>query len=282
MKPAPFRYESPRSVSEAVALLGSEGHGARLLAGGQSLVPLLVRRVERPTLLIDINRIESLERIEVLPSCLQMGALVRQQEGIESSLVRTEVPGVAAALAWVANPVVRNRGSIVGNLVVNGPGAELPAVALALGAAFVLQGPEGEQVVPARGLLGPGMRIPRNVLVTHVRWPRRPARVGFYEVARRHGHAPVVSALVSMTDTECRVGVSGVCAGGLACASVAGLIATAYPRIPSLPDIASALQADLEAPLYSDACSGARYRLEVAPVVIERALRMIADGALAG
>src|ERR1700728_3728907 len=198
MKPAPFRYARPGSVAEAVGLLAVHGTAARLLAGGQSLMPLLARRIERPSLVIDINRIAGLDEIEISPTRIRMGALVRQEQALRSPVVRQEVAGLAAALAWVANPVVRQRGTVIGNLVTNSPGAELPAVALALGAEFAVRHADGEEIVPAAALLGPQQGVPLHAMITHVLWPRRPAGAGFYEVARRDGHAPVVSALVTL------------------------------------------------------------------------------------
>lgn len=277
MKPAPLRYTRPRSTAEAVGLLAAEQDGARLLAGGQTLMPLLARRLERPSLLIDINRIAGLDQIETLPTHIRMGALVRQEQALRSPLVRKEVPGVSAALPWVANPVVRKRGTVVGNLVTNSPGAELPAVAVALGAEFVVRYVDREETVPAAALLGPRQRVPRDAMVTHVIWPRRPALVGFYEVARRHGHTPVVSSMVSLSEGDCRVALSGVCITGLSCPTMAQVIAHRYPGVPETNALAAALRDDLSGPMCSDAFSSAHYRLEVAPVVSQRATRLMAQ-----
>jgi carbon-monoxide dehydrogenase medium subunit len=276
MKPAPFQYARAGSVGEAVSLLGTQVTAARLLAGGQSLMPLLLRRLERPALLIDINRIPGLDRIEALPLHIQMGALVRQEQARRSVLVREEVPGLAAALGWVANPVIRQRGTVIGNLVTNAPGSELPAVALALQAQFVVRSAQGEEVRSAHDLLAADQGLPPHLMVTHVLWPRRPARAAFYEVARRDGHTPVVSALVTLTGTDCRVALSGVAATGLSCASVAQRIARRFPQVPEVAEIAAALGEDLKEPLHADAWTGARYRLEVAPVVIRRAAERMA------
>jgi len=276
MKPVPFRYARPTSVDEAVGLLAAHGAAARLLAGGQSLMPLLVRRLERPELVVDINRIAGLDEIEIQPTHIRMGALVRQEQALRSAIIAQGVPGVAAALAWVANPVVRQRGTVIGNLVTNTPGAELPAVALALAAQFTVRYAGGEEVLPAEALLGPRPRMPPHAMVTHVLWPRRPARAGFYEVARRDGHAPVVSALVTLSGADCRVALSGVCSTGLSCPSMARMIAQQFPRVPGTGDLARALRDDLTGPLYADGYSSARYRLEVAPVVSQRATRLMA------
>jgi aerobic carbon-monoxide dehydrogenase medium subunit len=276
VKPAPFRYARPGSTAEAVGLLATEAKGARLLAGGQSLMPLLSRRLERPSLVIDINRLAGLDQIEIRETHIRMGALVRQEQALRSAIVRKEAPGVSAALAWVANPVVRQRGTVVGNLVTNSPGAELPAVALALGAEFVVRYVDREETVPAASLIGPQKPVPANAMVTHVIWPRRPGYVGFYEVARRDGHAPVVSSMVTLSDGECRVALSGVCMTGLSCPTMARMIARQFPNVPEAADFASALLDDLTGPVYSDAYSSARYRLDVAAVVSQRATQLMA------
>ncbi len=242
-------------------------------------MPLLSRRIERPELVIDINRIAGLDQIELLPMHVRMGALVRQEQALRSALVREECAGVAEALAWVANPVVRRRGAVVGNLVTNSPGAELPAVALALGAEFVLRYPESEATVPATALLGADKAFPANAMVTHVLWPRRAAHVGFYEVARRDGHAPVVSSMVTLNGFDCRVAVSGVCRNGLSCPTMARVIAQQFPYTPEPHALALALRSDLSGPVYGDAYSSARYRLDVAPVVSHRAARMMIHAA---
>ncbi len=281
MKPAPFAYARPDSVTEATSLLALHGAGATLLAGGQSLMPLLTRRLTRPELVIDINRIAGLDTIEILPTHIRMGALVRQERALRSASVRECIAGVAEALAWVANPVVRQRGTVVGNLVTNTPGAELPAVALALGAEFVLRSQNAEETVPALFLLGAGKTVPPDAMVTHVLWPRRAGPAGFYEVARRDGHAPVVSALVAMSDGDCRVAVSGVCATGLSCPATARIITQQFPRPPHTSDLARALQDDLTGPVYGDAFSSAHYRLDVAPQVIRRAADLMARQAAA-
>lgn len=275
MKPAPFRYARPADVTEAVGLLSAEQKGARLLAGGQTLMPLLTRRLERPSLVIDINRIPGLDVIDVLQTHIRMGALVRQEQALRSALIQKEAPGVSAALAWVANPVVRQRGTVIGNLVTNSPGAELPAVALALDAQFVVRYVDREETVSAASMLGPRKRVPAAAMVTHVIWPRRPARVGFYEVARREGHAPVVSAMVTLSGGDCRVALSGVCATGLSCPTMARMIARQFPNIPEAGDLARALRVDLTGPVHADSYSSAQYRLDVAPVVSQRATRLM-------
>lgn len=264
MTPAAFDYVRADSVAAAVALLRP---GAQLLAGGQSFVPLLVRRAVRPELVIDINRIPGLAEIDVLPEAIRMGALVRLEQARCSDVVRAEVAVLAAALGWVANPVIRRRGTVVGNLVMNAPGAELPAVAVALGAEFLIHTRDGNIVkIPAH------RAVPAGAMVTHVLWPRRTGAGGFYEVSRRDGHGGVVGAAVSLGAAEVHVGLSGICAPGLAAHAVAGLIAAALPGLPNPRELAAALHADVAGrPVYGDAQAAAQYRLAVAPEVIRRA-----------
>jgi carbon-monoxide dehydrogenase medium subunit len=266
-------------VDEAVALLADHGADARVLAGGQSLIALLVQRAVRPRLVIDINRVPDLDRIEIRPDHIRMGALVRQEQALRSSVVRDEVCGLRQALEWVASPVIRERGTVVGNLVANAPGSELPAVAIALGARFVIREHTREYVAAAAELIGPRGRLAADGLVTHVLWPRFSGHGGFYEVARRDGHAPVVGALVCLRQGDCRVGLCGVAAAPLACPTVARAILLRLPAAPCLGEIDQLLEQDLDLPLFGNAFVGADYRREVAPVVIQRAALAAAGNA---
>jgi carbon-monoxide dehydrogenase medium subunit len=280
--PAAFRYARPDSVADAIALLRERHGDARILAGGQSLVPLLAQRIVRTGLVIDINRIAELDQLVQEHDHIRMGALVRQEAARTSPMVRTEVPGLSEALDWVANPVIRERGTVVGNLVANTPGSELPAVALALGARFVIRDSGGERLVPAAGVLGAGRRLAPDALVTHVLWPRNPGRGGFYEVARRDGHAPVVGAMISMGADRCRVGLCGVAAVGLTCPTVAEAISHRFPAAPGTQEIDRLLERDLGAvaadTAFGTAFAGAEYRRRVAPVVIQRAIAAAGAG----
>jgi carbon-monoxide dehydrogenase medium subunit len=272
LTPSAFRYARPGSLDDAVALLGDHEADARVLAGGQSLIPLLVQRAVRPDLVIDINHIPALDRIEIGPDHIHMGALVRQEQARLSEVIRAEVPGLSEALDWVASPVIRERGTVVGNLVANAPGAELPAVAIALGARFAVRDRAGERLVAAADLLGAGCRLAADALVTHVLWPRLPGLGGFYEVARRDGHAPVVGAMVTLSQKNCRVGLCGVAAIGIACPTVARAILIRFPTAPFLSEIDQLLERDLDEPVFGNAFVSGDYRREVAPVVIQRAI----------
>jgi carbon-monoxide dehydrogenase medium subunit len=268
-------------LEEASSLLCEHGAQARILAGGQSLIPLLAQRALRPRLVIDINRIPGLSEIEVESDFIRMGALVRQEQARVHPVVRVDLGGLSAALGWVASAGIRERGTVVGNLVNNAPGSELPCVAIALGARFTIRDQDGAREVSAASVLGAGAVLPADTLVTHVHWPRAPGRAAFYEVARRHGHAPVVGALVSIGRHGCRVGLCGVGVVGLACPAVARAIFTTLPGVPGAGELAAALALDLGpgVPLLSTAFVGAAYRREVAPVVIQRAAAAAARAA---
>ena len=139
MKPPKFEYFAPTTLSEATALLDQYGDDAKVLAGGQSLMPLLNMRLVRPEVVVDINRISQLEYISVAPSGgLTIGALTRQREVERSSSVQERIPLLATALPFIGHVPIRNRGTVGDSMVHGDPAAELPAVSIALGAEFVL------------------------------------------------------------------------------------------------------------------------------------------------
>lgn len=149
MKPAPFSFVAPETLAGVVQALATHGEDARILAGGQSLVPLMNLRLARPEVLVSINRCHELDYIRVSDDRLVVGALVRQIDAETSPLVRAECPLLAKALPHVGLPATRNRGTVCGSLAHGDPLAELPAVALALEAELVLTSAAGERRVPA-------------------------------------------------------------------------------------------------------------------------------------
>ncbi len=129
MKPAPFDYYAPTSVGEACSLLARYGSDAKLLAGGQSLVPLLSLRLAQPTVLIDLNGVPELAYIHADDGGVAIGAMTRQRTVEHSSVVREQCPILPAAVEWIGHPQIRNRGTIGGSLVHSDPASELPALA---------------------------------------------------------------------------------------------------------------------------------------------------------
>lgn len=194
MKPAPFAYKKARSVEEAVRLLGTQD--ARLLAGGQSLIATLNMRLSAPSLLIDINGIGGLDGIALKDGALEIGALVRHTQAERSDTVAKHAPLIARALPQIGHPAIRNRGTLGGSVAFADPAAELPACLLALDGEIEASGPQGKRTIKAadffRGLFETAL-APDEVL-TAIRVPAagKDTRVGFAELARRHGDYAMV------------------------------------------------------------------------------------------
>ena len=196
MKAPRFAYARPASVAEALALLEKHKDDARVLAGGQSLVPMLNFRVAAPKVLVDINRIAGLAGIKVTKSHVRIGALTRHVELERSPEIAKHLPLVAAAMPHVAHPAIRNRGTIGGSLAQADPASELPACMLALDATIVVRGPGGERRIVAEqfftGIYETRL-APQDLLVAiEVPVARKSAAHFFQEFARRHGDYAIV------------------------------------------------------------------------------------------
>jgi len=212
MKPAPFEYQAPASLEAALDALARHGGDAKLLAGGQSLIPVMNFRLAEPALLIDINKLAELDFIRRdEEGHLRIGAMVRQRRLERDPLVAGMAPLLHEAVPFIAHPQIRNRGTFGGSLAHADPAAELPALAVALGARFRLQRAGGDRWVAAEdffaGLFATALE-PDEMLV-EAAIPPSPARSGwaFLEVARRHGdYAQVgVAARVTLDDSgRCR------------------------------------------------------------------------------
>jgi len=196
MKPARFRYERPESLEQALALLAGAGENASLLAGGQSLMAMMNMRLARPEVVIDINRLPDLDRIERQGDVVSIGALARQAALARSELVARHLPLLAEALSEIAHPAIRNRGTLGGSLALADPAAELPAVAVALGAEIELAGIDGRRRVPAqdfyRGLYDTARRPDEMLLAAHFPVQAASEASLFAEFSRRHGDFAVV------------------------------------------------------------------------------------------
>ena len=195
MKPAPFAYKKARTLDEAVALIG-EHADARLLAGGQSLIATLNMRLSAPSLLIDINGLPGLDRIEAKDDTVTIGALTRHVQAERSVAVARHAPLIAKAVPHIAHPAIRNRGTIGGSIAFADPAAELPACLLALGGEVEVQGPNGARRIKADDFfkdLYETALAPGEVLTgIRVAAATAGARAGFAELARRHGDYAIV------------------------------------------------------------------------------------------
>ncbi len=212
MKPAPFAYEAPETLPAALVSLARYGDEAKVLAGGQSLIPVLNFRLAQPARLIDLNRIDGLSYVRRgADGGLSIGAMTRQRELERSPLVRQVAPLLAEAVPWIAHPQIRNRGTVGGSLAHADPAAELPALAVALDARFRLVKEGGERWVAARDFytgLFATLLEPGELMVEIAIPPAAPSTgFSFLEVARRHGDYAQVGLAASVTldaDGRCR------------------------------------------------------------------------------
>lgn len=269
MKPAPFAYARPESVEAAVAALAADP-GAKVLAGGQSLVPLLSMRLAAPSTLVDINGVPGLDEITVSDEGVRVGALARHSDVLASDDVRRVQPLVALALSHVAHATIRNRGTTVGSLVHADAAAEMPAVLTLLGGSVDVTGPGGTRTIPASELyVGPlETSLAHDEIATSAWFPALApgGRVAFEEVARRHGDYALVgvaavavddtvrAAYVSVSETPVVVELSGVPA------AEAGEVA--LQQLDPADDIHAT----------------ADYRAQLVRVLTERVVRAVTDG----
>jgi carbon-monoxide dehydrogenase medium subunit len=220
MKPPPFDYHDPRTVDDAVGLLGRLDN-AKLLAGGQSMMPMLNMRFVQPDHIIDLNRVEGLSYIREQNGTLEIGAMTRQREIEFSDLVKRRCPLMHAAIQHVGHRQTRNRGTIGGSLCHLDPSAELVSVAAATDATVTVQGPNGTRTIEFAAFpvafMTPAIEL--NELVTAVTipcWPEGHA-YGFVEFSRRHGDFAIVSAAALLTeDASGKITRASVILGGLA------------------------------------------------------------------
>ncbi|WP_426566908.1 FAD binding domain-containing protein [Angustibacter sp. McL0619] len=191
MKPAPFTYHRPAGLDEALDVLAQVGADGKVLAGGQSLLPLLSMRLASPAHLVDINRVPGLDVVEVTPDVVRVGALVRHSDLLHHSGARTAQPMLGRALEHVAHATIRNRGTTVGSICHADPAAEMPAVTVLLGGTLVARSIQGERRIPAEELFaGPLESTLRpDELAVAMEWPVVvPGELSaVVEVSRRHG-----------------------------------------------------------------------------------------------
>lgn len=221
MKPPAFAYHDPKSIDDALALLGKLDN-ARLIAGGQSLMPMLNMRLSFPDHLIDLNRIDALSGITLNGDALQVGAMTRQRALEDNPLIARHCPLMAEALTFIGHRQTRNRGTIGGSLCNLDPAAELVAVCAAHDATLEIAAFEGRRMLPMAdfplGFLTPAL-APDELLAT-IHLPLWPAGHGacFTEFARRHGDYAIVSAAVLLTGEGERVTRASITLGGIGAA----------------------------------------------------------------
>ena len=286
MKLPQFDYEAPRTVSEAVELLAEHQDEASVLAGGQSLIPLLALRLARPAVLVDINGIAELSGVSATDGWVAIGAMTREYVAEKSGTVAGAVPLLAAALPLIGHEAIRSRGTIGGSLAHADPAAELPAVARALEAEFVVRSQAGERVIQAadwfEGYLTTS-RHPDELLVT-VRFPAAAPGTGvsFQEVARRHGDYAIAGLAASLTlsggaISDARLAFAGLSDVPVRAASAEDLLAGEGPSAELFDEAARRATEDIDPP--ADLHGSSDYRKKVAAALVRRGLRAAACNA---
>jgi len=280
VKPAPFEYVRPGSLAEVCALLAADEE-ARVIAGGQTLVPMMAMRLARPTKLVDILRLPGLAGIREDGEAIMIGATTRQAAAERSALVAEKLPLLARALPWIGHPPTRSRGTVGGSLAHGDPAAEIPLVASTLSADLVVQDKTGSSALSADDFfLGPMVTaIPPGACLTAVRlpvWSGKRIGVGFHEVnARRSDFAFVAAAAQVALDDDgrclrCAVGVGGIVDHPLRLDAAAKAFIGTLLADGEITDAVRAETATLEA--MSDLHASANYRRRVAAALAKRAL----------
>ena len=280
MKPPRFDYLLPRTLDEALGLLAQHGDEAKVLAGGQSLVPLLNFRLVRPTYLVDLNDIPGLDGIRAEDGRLTIGAMTRQRAAETSPVVRERCPLLAEAMPQIGHVQIRNRGTVGGSLAHADPAGELPAVVAALDGELVLRSRRGERrLAPQEFFVGylTTAAAPDELLV-EARVPVTPPRTGtaFLEVSRRHGDFALVGVAATVTVdaggvcTGCAIALTGVGPTPVVARDAVRALVGVKPTADAYTEVgrrvASALTPD------SDLHASADYRKHLAGVLTRRAL----------
>jgi len=286
MKLPPVEYEAPTTLADAADLLAEHQDEASVLAGGQSLIPLLALRLARPAVLVDINRVTELSGIARVNGSLAIGAMTREYVAEESAAVAEAVPLLAAALPLIGHEAIRSRGTIGGSLAHADPAAELPAVARALDAELVVRSASETRVIAAadwfEGYLATSRR-PDEILA-EVRFPAAGPGTGvaFLEVARRHGDFAIVGLAVSLTlaggvISDARLSFAGVSDVPVRVAEAEDLLAGERPSAELFAEAARVATAGLDPP--ADLNGSPEYRKQVAAALVRRGLQAAADNA---
>jgi len=282
MKPPRFEYAAPHKTDEAVALLAQHGDRAKVLAGGQSLVPLLNFRLARPEVLVDVNRVAELAYVRPLDSGVAIGALTRQHTVERADVIRARLPIVAEACRLIGHLPIRHRGTIGGSLAHADPASELPAVMVALEAELTASRRDGRRTLAAEqfftGMLTTALAP--DELLTEVRVPGLPPRTGgaFVEVARRAGDFAIVgiAALVTLDDagrvTRARLALCGAGPTPIRAREAERVLVGERPEGRALDEAAEKIAAATDPP--SDIHASAAFRKKLARHVGRQAIEL--------
>lgn len=287
MKPVPFDYARPATLAEACRILADDAD-ALILAGGQTLIPMLAMRLARPTRLVDISRIDGLAGIDIGPDTVTIGAMARQAALERSRPLADALPLVAAMLPWIGHAPTRTRGTIGGSVANADPAAELPLALVTLDGAIDIAGADTQRTVAARDFfLGPMMTAlePGECIValSLPRWSAPRTGIGFHEVANRRSDFAMVAAAAQVTldaqgtCTACTIGIGGVTGTPLALTDAAAALVSGSLADADISTTARAAVAGLDA--MSDPHASAAYRKRAAADLITKALVDARDSA---
>jgi carbon-monoxide dehydrogenase medium subunit len=278
MKAAPFGYHVPESVDEAVSLLG-ELEDAKVLGGGQSLIPMLALRLSRPEHLIDINRIPELAEVRRDNGSLVVGATTRHVSLMHDPLIADTVPLLAKAAPYIGHFQIRNRGTVGGSTAHADSSAELPCVARALDAEFEVRGPNGTRMIPAEEFFVTTFvtTLAADEMVVAVRFPVWAPGAGFAvaEIARRHGDFALAGAVVGVEIDDGHISKAAISLIGMGSIPLRGepaereLIGAAVDGL-DLDEIGRLAVSETDPP--ADVHAGSRYRTKVGATMVGRAL----------
>jgi carbon-monoxide dehydrogenase medium subunit len=280
MKPPRFDYHAPHSIDEAVELLARYGGDAKVLAGGQSLMPMLNFRLARPAALVDINRIPELAYVREADGAVAFGAMTRQRTIEFSPLVAHRLPLLHEATRWVGHLPIRSRGTIGGSIAHADPSAEYPAVLTALEGEVVAQGPRGRRTLEPRELFETYLttRLAPDELLVEVRLPVTPTGAGtaFEEFARRHGDFAIVGIAAMVVRDGARCTAARLASAGTGSVPVRLRAAEEILERDGLGDAAVEAAAARAAELVdpdADVHASAEYRRHLTRVLTARAIR---------
>jgi len=280
VKPAPFDYVAPTTLDEALEILVERGDEAKVLAGGQSLVPLLNMRLARPALLVDLNRLPGLDYVRIDNGGIAIGALARQRAIERSEVARSRAPLLVAATGYIGHPAIRNRGTVGGSLAHGDPVSELPCVATALDARLIATSRSGDREIPAADFFQSVFTTalqPTEILVG-LRIPGLPARTGwgFEELARRHGDFAIIGVAAILTlradgaIAAARLAYAGASDRPIRASRAEAALVGEKPTDKSFAAAADLAAEELDPP--SDMHGTAEYRRTVATALTRRAL----------
>lgn len=278
MKPGPFVMYRPRELAEALDILTRHGEDARLIAGGQSLVPMMNLRLASPVVLIDLNNVAELAGIRLDGDVVRIGAATRQQDVLESDLVRVHAPLVAAAMRHVGHFSTRSRGTVGGSLANADPASELVLVAITLGAQVTLRSQHRQRALPAQTFFRDALTtaLEPTEILTELSLPAAPegSKAAFREHARRHGDFAIVSAAVQLSPGEgtLHAGLGAVTAVPVVCQRIEGAF-RAGRLAAELDALVGAEVAAVNA--ISDIRSSAPYRRKLAAVCLADCIREV-------